>query len=126
MSGGRTTSRDDITINDARIEVVKQAQGAPHHELHCVQGPGSPKTYRLILVNNVIGRSDEAEIIIDSVDLSRKHALVQHANGSWSVRDLDSRNGVFLNGVKIHSAVLQDGDTVQLGSVVFLFREVKG
>lgn len=126
MTGARTRSRDDVTINDPSIRVVKQAQGAPYQVLDCVQGPGAPKVHRLILVTNVIGRSDDADIVIDSVDLSRRHAQVDHQNGQWSVRDLDSRNGVFLNGVKIHSAVLQDGDTVQLGSVVFVFREVKG
>ena len=37
--------------------------------------------------------------------------------------DLDSRNGVYLNGVKIHSAVLHGGDNLQLGSVVLVFHE---
>jgi pSer/pThr/pTyr-binding forkhead associated (FHA) protein len=41
----------------------------------------------------------------------------------FSCTDLDSANGVLLNGIKAHSAVLHEGDTLQIGDVVFVFRE---
>jgi pSer/pThr/pTyr-binding forkhead associated (FHA) protein len=37
--------------------------------------------------------------------------------------DLDSANGVYVNGVKTHSAVLHEGDTIQIGDVVFVLHE---
>jgi pSer/pThr/pTyr-binding forkhead associated (FHA) protein len=37
--------------------------------------------------------------------------------------DNDSRNGVFLNGVKVHSAVLRDGDVIQVADSVFVYHE---
>jgi pSer/pThr/pTyr-binding forkhead associated (FHA) protein len=37
--------------------------------------------------------------------------------------DNDSENGVFLNGVKIHSAVLRDGDVIQMADNVFVYHE---
>ena len=39
------------------------------------------------------------------------------------IHDFESRNGVFLNGIKVHSAILRDGDILQLADVVFDFYE---
>jgi pSer/pThr/pTyr-binding forkhead associated (FHA) protein len=40
-----------------------------------------------------------------------------------TVTDLNSSNGMYLNGVKAHSAVLHEGDQIQIGNVVFIFHE---
>jgi pSer/pThr/pTyr-binding forkhead associated (FHA) protein len=37
--------------------------------------------------------------------------------------DLGSRNGIYLNGIRIHSAVLREGDQLQLGEVILLYHE---
>jgi pSer/pThr/pTyr-binding forkhead associated (FHA) protein len=51
------------------------------------------------------------------------HARLQRLDDEYSVEDLDSRNGVFLNGLRVHSAVLRDGDQLQLGDAVFTYTE---
>jgi pSer/pThr/pTyr-binding forkhead associated (FHA) protein len=91
--------------------------------LHLVQGPGSPRNFTLAREEVVLGRSSEADIQVDSTDLSRKHLALRREHGQYTVLDLDSRNGVYLNGVKIHSAVLHEGDNLQLGSVVLVYHE---
>jgi pSer/pThr/pTyr-binding forkhead associated (FHA) protein len=40
--------------------------------------------------------------------------------------DLESSNGVFLNGVRVHSAALHEGDVIQIGDAVLVFREGGG
>jgi pSer/pThr/pTyr-binding forkhead associated (FHA) protein len=102
-AGGRSTSR-------------------PHY-LELVEGPGAPRYYELRQPAAVVGRSEQSDIQVDSEGLSRKHLLVTRHGGEFVVEDLDSRNGVFLNGVKIHSATLRDMDTLQLGPVVFVYHE---
>jgi pSer/pThr/pTyr-binding forkhead associated (FHA) protein len=52
--------------------------------------------------------------------------LKRGAQGQFTLVDLESRNGVYLNGVKVHSALLHDGDNIQLGTVVFVFHEGRG
>ena len=47
-----------------------------------------------------------------------------HREGpEYAFADLDSANGVFLNGVKAYAAVLREGDQLQVGDVVFRYRE---
>ena len=71
----------------------------------------------------VVGRSVQVHISIDSGLISRRHIVLKRAGPEYSCEDLNSSNGMFLNGVKVHSAVLRDGDTLQIGDVVFVFRE---
>jgi len=92
--------------------------------LEMVQGPGAPRNYELYRAEMVIGRTIDADVSIISTDLSRRHVLLKRAaSGQFLVNDLESRNGVYVNGVKIHSAVLHDGDSIQLGSLLFVFHE---
>lgn len=71
----------------------------------------------------IIGRSSQTDIALDSSELSRRHARFFRQNGTFSIEDLDSTNGVFLNGTKIHAAQLYHGDIIQLGDLVYEFCE---
>jgi hypothetical protein len=65
-----------------------------------------------------LGRSREADIVIDDANVSRKHAEVRPSGGSWIVRDLGSTNGVKVNGRRIQSPQsLKRGDVIELGTV---------
>ena len=44
-------------------------------------------------------------------------------DGEYTLEDLESRNGIYLNGVAVHAAVLRDGDEVQLGDFIFAYQE---
>ena len=91
--------------------------------LQQVEGPGAPRNYVLDLNEVVIGRSTQAHIAIDSGLLSRRHIALRRSGLEFVATDLDSSNGMFLNGVKAHSAVLREGDTIQIGEVVFVYHE---
>ncbi len=70
----------------------------------------------------VIGRSPRATLQVPSPAISRQHARLEREDGeqiSFRILDLDSANGVFVNGRAVHQAVIGDRDTVQLGDVVF-------
>jgi hypothetical protein len=65
----------------------------------------------------VLGRSREADIVLDDANVSRKHAEVRPSGGSWTVRDLGSTNGVKVNGRRIEGAQsLKPGDIIELGT----------
>ena len=66
-----------------------------------------------------IGRAAECEIVIDTPSVSRQHALV-HLDG-WGavIEDLNSTNGVYVNGRKLLRARLRDGDAVTIGEAKF-------
>ena len=65
----------------------------------------------------VLGRSREADIVLDDANVSRKHAEVRPSGGSWTVRDLGSTNGVKVNGRRIDGAQsLKPGDVIEIGT----------
>jgi pSer/pThr/pTyr-binding forkhead associated (FHA) protein len=92
------------------------------YSLRQVSGPGAPRMILLIGDRLTIGRSESADIPIDSQQLSRSHAVLEKTPEGYTCRDLDSANGTFVQRVKVARAVLRDRDTLQLGDVVFEYR----
>jgi pSer/pThr/pTyr-binding forkhead associated (FHA) protein len=113
---------DPTTVGDP---TVLQSHGRTKQPflLQQVQGPGAPRDFTLELEETLIGRSLQAHICIDSGLLSRRHIAIRRSGPDFKAVDLDSANGMYLNGVKAHSAVLRGGDTLQIGDVVLVFRE---
>lgn len=93
------------------------------HVLRQVSGPGSPRTFPLLSERLTIGRAPTSDICIDSQQISRSHAVLERTPEGFTCRDLDSANGVWVDGVKVVSAVLRDDDTLQVGDVVFEYHE---
>jgi membrane-bound lytic murein transglycosylase D len=62
-----------------------------------------------------IGRLKDCEIAIDNSFVSRVHAEVVYENGSWSIRDLGSANGLFLAGNRVASVPIGSSTIVRLG-----------
>jgi hypothetical protein len=69
----------------------------------------------------VIGRSPECDIFLDDVTVSRRHAELSPDADTFTIRDLGSLNGTFVNRRRIESATLQDDDEVQIGKYRLTF-----
>lgn len=74
----------------------------------------------------VLGRGSEADLRVADTGVSRLHAEVRLEGQTVTLVDLDSTNGTSVNGRRISSAVLRDGDTVELGATRLVFREPDG
>lgn len=73
-----------------------------------------------------IGRSEDNDVVIDDMMVSRHHAVIEHTADGWSVTDIDSKTGVGVNDYKVHGRqAIQDGDKIMINSHNFLFREKK-
>jgi hypothetical protein len=74
----------------------------------------------------VIGRGNEADLKIDDPGISRRHAQIKiHQSGpetTVTIVDLDSTNGVVLNGHRVATAVVADGSEIRLGNTVIIIR----
>jgi pSer/pThr/pTyr-binding forkhead associated (FHA) protein len=73
----------------------------------------------------VIGRSSECDIRFLVENVSRRHARVFFHNEEFMIEDLDSTNGLFVNGVKVVRCALRNNDQIALGGVRLLFNEEK-
>ena len=69
----------------------------------------------------LIGRSPECEIFLDDVTVSRRHAEILRDGDAYTIRDLGSLNGTYVNRKRIESAVLEDDDEVQIGKYRLTF-----
>nr|MCH9729478.1 ATP-binding cassette domain-containing protein [Actinomycetes bacterium] len=68
-----------------------------------------------------IGRAGDNEIVIPDVLASRHHATLVATPSGTEIRDNGSINGTFVNGTRINTAMLTDGDTVTIGNVDLVF-----
>ncbi|MCZ6494485.1 MAG: ATP-binding protein [Planctomycetota bacterium] len=91
--------------------------------LHVLQGPDRGMRFDLPADEpQLIGRSSESLPLTDST-VSRRHAELTPDDGKWFLRDLDSSNGTFVNGVRItkYRVELSPGDQVRCGSTLLIF-----
>jgi pSer/pThr/pTyr-binding forkhead associated (FHA) protein len=110
------------TVQDVPVPASLRRTKRPS-VLEQVGGPGAPREFVLDLPELIIGRSPQANISIDDNGISRQHCAIRRAGPEFGFVDLNSANGVYLNTVKTHAAILREGDTLQLGDAVFLFHE---
>jgi len=87
-------------------------------------GPDIGKRVELEMGRYGVGREADADISVPRDSVSRNHAeLVMGEGGAWTVRDLGSTNGTFVNEVRVSQQALRDGDHVRFGDAVFKFLE---
>ena len=80
------------------------------------------KVFTLRPQTNTIGRHPKCEIELPFTEVSRRHAEITLGPDGFRIVDLDSNNGVYVNGKKIKAQVLADGDLIQLGTQNLRFR----
>jgi pSer/pThr/pTyr-binding forkhead associated (FHA) protein/tetratricopeptide (TPR) repeat protein len=68
-----------------------------------------------------IGRGKNCDIVLNDKKSSRKNTIIRRAGMSFVVKDLDSANGTFVNGVRVKEQELAGEDTVRVGGVDFVF-----
>jgi hypothetical protein len=71
----------------------------------------------------LLGRSKECDIRISDPNVSRRHAEVRQEGSAYWIVDLDSTNGVLVNGRRQKRAKLDDGDKITLGSTEIVFND---
>ena len=69
----------------------------------------------------VLGRSQQCDIVVDDVGASRRHAEVRREGESWFAVDLESTNGLYVNGERTDRAVLANGDVLSIGRTQMRF-----
>lgn len=63
----------------------------------------------------IVGRHTSVDVRLPYPEISRRHCRFLFEAGQWRVIDLDSMNGVYVNGERMYDAVVYDGDQVRVG-----------
>jgi len=89
--------------------------------LLCMFGPLKDRKIPLSNDPIILGRERTNPVYISDLLLSRKHCSIEKNGNEFLIRDLQSRNGVFVNGVPIRERNLEHGDRIEIGTSTFLF-----
>jgi diguanylate cyclase (GGDEF)-like protein len=83
-------------------------------------GPEPGRAHEVPALRALLGRDLECDVSIDDPGVSRRHAVIRRVDATFSIEDLQSKNGLFVNGRRTTSAMLRSGDRVHLGANVAL------
>jgi len=73
----------------------------------------------------LIGRDPQNDLVLDDRRVSRKHAEVRLRLGRYTLYDLQSTNGTYVNGRRVAERVLDDGDKISIGGLEIVFRSAE-
>jgi diguanylate cyclase (GGDEF)-like protein len=106
-----------------KVQVVKPAKEAGEACLVLLYPPGPDMGKRFPLQRNevVLGRGADCDIQVDRDSVSRRHAKLVRSGDGWSVEDLQSTNGSYVNDEAVTRQQLRDGDFVKIGAAIFKF-----
>lgn len=91
------------------------------YALLVVDGDVIVKKFLLGREKYIIGRADDADLVLSSRDVSRHHAGVHYAQRHYIIDDLNSTNGTIINGIVVSTHVLQAGDEITIGDTRIIF-----
>ena len=97
-----------------------------YRRLICLSGPNMGKEYELSEEVTGVGRAATSGIVLADGFASRQHAEICFVDNSYQIRDLGSKNGVYVRGQRLgteSSEWLNDGDEVQFASTRFRFQD---
>ena len=89
--------------------------------LEILEGPDAGRKYEIEGGRLVVGRGNECDIRINEGSISRHHAAISLVDGTWIIEDLNSANGVLIDGAKIDRAELGERANIQFGQIKTFF-----
>ena len=112
--------REERSLNDADAAAV-DALPAGSALLVVQRGPSAGSRFLLDVDVVAAGRHPDSEIFLDDVTVSRRHAEFRRGPEGYTVADVGSLNGTYVNRDRIDEVTLQDGDEVQIGKYRLVF-----
>jgi len=133
--------RKGLVVVDDKMVLADKVDEKVHLQIDRVQGqPIRPQGIPITLVVKsggktikeinthidstiIVGRGDICDVIIDDLQMSRQHFAISEKNGVFKIMDLESRNGTYLNGVKLAGErKLEKNDRIKAGSLDIVVR----
>lgn len=116
--------REELAFMSQAGAPAEESAG-PKAELKAIKGNDTGKTFDILnRPMSVMGRGIATDITVWDIRCSRVHARIDSAEATYTVSDMNSSNGTYVNGRKIESPVpLKSGDTIKIGSTTLQFTQ---
>lgn len=127
--GTELPARDEATTGTIPVVGVDVAGEDEQGQLVVIRGDSAGARYPLTEALTTIGRHPDSLVFLDDVTVSRRHAeVVANSDRTFTVRDVGSMNGTYLNGDRVQEAALREGAQLQIGRyrLVFVIGEYGG
>jgi pSer/pThr/pTyr-binding forkhead associated (FHA) protein len=123
--------QDETTLALTPVEAEGEAAAEfpfPEDELEAGQalllvkhGPNAGSTFLIEQDATSIGRDPKSDVFLDDVTVSRKHAELRRTSGAFTIHDLGSLNGTYVNRERVEMTTLASGDELQVGKFKLAF-----
>lgn len=91
--------------------------------LLCLIGADVGRAFVLAEASTDLGRGRDVSVRLRDIAVSRRHARIRHQEGAFLLEDLDSPNGIYLNGKRVDApSPLHEGDVIELGRTLLRFQ----
>lgn len=114
---------DTTTVEMDRERFTGEVPVALRAYFEIISSDGKNELFELGEREISIGRSPRCDIHLPSESVSRRHARVTFRNEEYFIEDLDSTNGLYVNGIKVEKCVLRNNDQIEIGGEKILFNE---
>jgi len=111
----------DLSEESAEVSAAVAALPPGTALLAVRRGPNAGSRFLLDSDLTLVGRHPDSDIFLDDVTVSRRHAEFYRHGGRFTVRDVGSLNGTYVNRERIEEASLNEGDEVQVGKFRLVF-----
>lgn len=108
---------------DVDLSLTLEDVGEDNAVLVVKRGPNAGSKYVVSEEVTRIGRHPDSDLFLDDVTVSRRHAEVRRRDGRFTLRDVGSLNGTYVNSERVEEAALENGDEVRIGKYVIIFLE---
>lgn len=113
----------EATVASRPAAIPKPVPSPPPPSLELIRGQANKKEIFLDRPRVRIGRAGSNDFVVQDNKASRSHAEILFQEGNYWVQDLDSTNGVQVNGQPVRTVILQPGDRITLGDTELLFKQ---
>jgi pSer/pThr/pTyr-binding forkhead associated (FHA) protein len=100
---------------DEEVHISPEEVEAGRGVLVVKRGPNAGSKYFLDSDITQIGRHPESDIFLDDITVSRRHAEIRRDASGFSMHDVGSLNGTYVNRERVEGAELRSGDEIQIG-----------
>ena len=106
---------------DAEVQISPEELADGRGVLIVKRGPNAGSKFFLDTDVTQVGRHPDSDIFLDDITVSRRHAELRRGSSDFTLADVGSLNGTYVNRERVEEARLRSGDEIQIGKFKLVF-----